>query len=155
MFGTYLKTSLWVLPWFLIPVLMLVFFKMGIDPYYIQVHGEASRVVGYIWGVYAAQSAFVSLVVSIVVNIILLLIVPALIGGANASIKHTEFFVGFFVNIAFMLALPIYFLLTFGLDRTTFGILIAMHTIMFLVTYIIAARFVSPIYKRAFWFTVN
>ncbi|GHU14489.1 hypothetical protein FACS1894161_5140 [Spirochaetia bacterium] len=155
MFGTYLKTSLWVLPWFLIPGFMYVFFIMGIDPYYIQLYGEATHVVGGLWGLFARESVFVSLIASIVVNIVLLLIVPALIGGANANIKHTEFFVGFFVNIAVMLAMPLYFFLTFGLDSKTFGILIAMHTIMFLVTYIVASRFVSPVYKRAFWFTIN
>jgi hypothetical protein len=153
MFGTYLKSSLWVLPWLLIPVACYCLFVMGIDPYYIQDYTIAERVVGYHWGQFAVESAGYSLIISIVTHIIFLLLVPALIGGAEPHSKRFEFYIGFFINIALTLFVPLYFKLNFGLDGTTFGILLVMHGFMFMVTFIAASRFVAPVYRRAFWFT--
>ncbi|MDR1363643.1 MAG: hypothetical protein LBJ35_06300 [Spirochaetaceae bacterium] len=153
MFGEYLKSSLGVLPWFLLPVACYVLFIMGIDPYYIQYYTVAERVVGFNWGIFAGESAVVSLIVAIVVNVNLLLIIPCAIGGANGEVKHFQFFLGFFTNIAISLVMPLYYKMNFGLDTTTFVILLVLHIFMFLVTFIIGSRFVSPAYKRAFWFT--
>jgi len=152
MFGTYLKSSLWVLAWFLLPVACYVFFILGIDPYYIQDLTYAEKVVGYHWGQFAAESARVSLIVALVVNFILLLIVPSIMGGADPRIKRIQFYTGFFINIAVSFCLPLYFYQTFGLDGTTFGIMIVLQVIMSLVTFIIGSRFVSPAFKKAFWF---
>jgi hypothetical protein len=152
MFGTFLKQSLWVLPWFLIPVVCYVFFIFGLDPYYIQEIGTASRVVGYRWGQFAEESARVSLIVSLVIHILLLLISPSAIGGADPRIKRIQFYVGFFINIGLSFCLPLYYFLTYGLDSTTFGIMIGLQVVMNLVTFIIGSRFVSPAFKRAFWF---
>jgi hypothetical protein len=159
MFGTYFKTSLWVLPWFLLPVICYVFFIFGIDPYYIQIHTIASKVVylnfpelNYRWGTFAEQSVRISLIVALAVNVLLLLIVPPAIGGADHRIKRIEFYIGFFINIGLSFCLPLYFFWTFGLDPTTFGIMIGLQAVMSLVTFIVGSRFVSPAYKRAFWF---
>jgi len=152
MFGTYFKTSLWALPWLLIPVACYVFFVIGIDPYYIQDNTYAEHVVGYNWGEYAEQSARVSLIVSLVVHVLLLLIVPSAIGGADPRVKRIEFYIGFFINIGLSFCLPLYFFWTFGLDGTTFGIMIGLQTLMSLVTFIVGSRFVAPAYRRAFWF---
>jgi len=152
MFGTYLKSSLWVLPWFLIPVLCYVFFVMGIDPYYIHDYSWAERVVGNHWGQFAEESARVSLIVSLVIHVLLLLIGPSAIGGADPRIKRIQFYIGFFINIGLSFCLPLYYFLNFGLDGTTFGIMIGLQVIMSLVTFIIGSRFVSPAFKRAFWF---
>jgi hypothetical protein len=126
---------------------------MGIDPYYIQDYTVAERVTGYHWGEFALESARISLLVSLAAHVIFLLLVPALIGGADPHSKRFEFYVGFFINIALAICVPLYYKLTFGLDGTTFGILLVMHAIMFVVTFIIASRFVAPVYRRAFWFT--
>jgi hypothetical protein len=152
MFGTYLKSSLWVLPWLLIPVACYVFFVLGIDPYYIRDYSYAERVVGTRWGQFAEESARVSLIVALAVHVLLLLIGPAAIGGADHRIKRIQFYIGFFINIGISFCLPLYYFLSFGLDKTTFGILIAMQTLMSLVTFILGSRFVAPAYKRAFWF---
>jgi len=152
MFGMFLKSSLWVLPWLLLPVVCYVFFIIGIDPYYIQDYSTAERLAGFHWGSFAEESARVSLIVALIVHILLLLIVPAAIGGADYRIKRIQFYIGFFINIALSFCLPLYYFLHFGLDGTTFGILIGMQTIMSLVTFIVGSRFVAPAYKRAFWF---
>jgi hypothetical protein len=153
MFGTYLKSSLWVLPWLLIPVACFCLFVMGIDPYYIQDYAWAERVIGNRWGEFAEESARISLIISVVAHIVFLLLVPALIGGADPHSKRFEFYIGFFINIALAMFVPLYFKLTFGLDGTTFGILLVMHMFMFVVTFIVASRFVAPVYRCAFWFT--
>jgi hypothetical protein len=153
MFGTYLKSSLWVLPWLLIPVACYCLFIMGIDPYFIQDYTIAENVVDFHWGQFAVESVKYSLIISITTHIIFLLLVPALIGGADPHNKRFEFYIGFFINIALTMSLPIYFKQTFGLDGATFGILLVLHTFMFVVTFIIASRFVATVYRRAFWFT--
>jgi hypothetical protein len=152
MFGHHIKASLWVFAWLLVPVACFCFFVLGIDPYYIQENTVAERVVGYMWGQFAEESMRFSLIVSIVSHIIFLLLVPALIGGTDPRNKCAEFYVGFFINIALTMCLPLYFKFNFGLDGTTFGILLVIHTFMFVVTFIVASRFVSPAYRRAFWF---
>jgi len=152
MFGTFIKQSLWVLPWFLLPVACYVFFILGLDPYYIREYSYAENVVGNYWGPYAAQSARVSFLVSLAVNILLLLIVPSIMGGADPRIKRIQFYTAFFINIAVSFCLPLYYFMTFGLDGTTFGIMIVLQVIMSLVTFIIGSRFVSPAFKKAFWF---
>jgi hypothetical protein len=153
MFGTYLKGSLWVLPWLLIPVACFILFVLGIDPYYIELYGFAEKVVGNSWSRFAFESALFSLILSLAAHIVLLLIVPCAIGGADPNIKHFQFFIGFFANLALSLIVPVYYFLSFGLDNVTFGILIGMHFLMFLAVFIIGSRFVSPVFKRAFWFT--
>jgi hypothetical protein len=153
MFGDYFKSSLGVLPWLLLPVVCYIFFIVGIDPYYIQYNTIAERILGLHWGAFAAESVLVSLIVALAVNVILLLIIPCAIGGANPRAKHFQFLLGFFINIAASLALPLYFKQTYGLDVQTFVILIILHIVMFLVTFIIGSRFVSGVYRRAFWFT--
>jgi hypothetical protein len=152
MFGTYLKSSLWVLPWLLIPVACYVFFIMGLDPYYIQDYAWAERVVGNHWGQFAEESARVSLLVALAVHVLLLLIGPSAIGGADPRIKRIQFYIGFFINIALSFCLPLYYFLNFGLDGTTFGVLIGMQTVMNLVTFIVGSRFVAPAFRKAFWF---
>jgi hypothetical protein len=152
MFGTYFRSSLWVLPWLLIPVACYAFFVMGLDPYYIHDYTWAERVVGNNWGIFAEESARVSLIVSLTVHVLLLLIGPSAIGGADPRIKRIQFYIGFFINIALSFCLPLYYFLNFGLDGTTFGILIGMQTAMSLITFIIGSRFVAPAFKRAFWF---
>jgi hypothetical protein len=153
MFGDYLKSSLGVLPWFLLPIACYIFFIVGIDPYYIQYNTIAIRVDGLHWGAFAAESVLASLIVALVANVILLLIIPCAIGGGNANIKHFQFFLGFFTNIVISLGLPLYYKLTYGLDVQTLVILIVMHLVMLPVTFIIGSRFVSGVYRRAFWFT--
>jgi len=152
MFGTFLKQSLWVLPWFLIPVACYVFFVIGLDPYYIREYSWAERVTGNHWGRFAEESARVSLIVSLVIHVLLLLIGPSAIGGADPRIKRIQFYAGFFINIALSLCLPLYYFLNFGLDGATFGIMICLQLVMSLATFIIGSRFVSPAYKKAFWF---
>jgi len=152
MFGTFLKSSLWVLPFLLIPVVCYVFFIMGLDPYYIQEYSWAERVVGNHWGKFAEESVRVSLIVSLAIHVFLLLIGPSAIGGADPRIKRIQFYIGFFVNLAISFFLPLYYFLSFGLDGATFGILIGMQLIMNLVTFLLGSRFVAPAYRRAFWF---
>jgi hypothetical protein len=155
MFGTFLKHSLGVLPWLLLPVACYIAFILGVDPYYIQVYGWAERVVpNNSWGEFAQESALVSLIVSFISHISLLLIVPCAIGGVNTSIKHFQFFLGFFANIALSALLPVYFQMNYGLDTGTFVVLLVLHTITFLATYIIGSRFVAKEFRRAFWFTL-
>ncbi|GMO17286.1 MAG: hypothetical protein Pg6A_03610 [Termitinemataceae bacterium] len=153
MFGTYLKQSLGVLPWLLIPIACCVLFVLGLDPYYVQEYGFAERVVGNLWGEFASQSAYVTLAIALAVNINLLLVIPCTIGGADGTAKHFQFFLGFFSSIALSFCIPLYFKMAYGLDTGTFGILIVLDLLSFLVTFIVGSRFVSPTYRKAFWFT--
>jgi hypothetical protein len=153
MFRTCLKGSLGVLPWLLIPAVVFALFIMGIDPYYIQVHTIAQKVVGYRWGVFAYESLLFSAILALVVHVAFALVIPCAIGATDSNIKRFQFFLGFFINLAISLIVPIYYFYTFGLDGETCGVLIVLHFIMFLATFIISSRFVSPIFRRAFWFT--
>ncbi|GMO52816.1 MAG: hypothetical protein Pg6C_19070 [Treponemataceae bacterium] len=153
MFGTYLRQSAGVLPWLLIPIACCVLFALGLDPYYVQEYGTAERVVGGLWGERASQSAYVTLAIALAVNTNLLLVIPCAIGGADGSVKHFQFFLGFFTSIALSFVIPLYFKMAYGLDAGTFGILIALDLFSFLVTFIVGSRFVSAAYRRAFWFT--
>jgi hypothetical protein len=152
MFGTYLKQSLGVLPLLLIPVGCCILFILGIDPYYVQEYGYAERVVGGLWGIFASESAWVTLAIALAANIGLLLVIPCAIGGADGATKHFQFFLGFFTSVALSLVVPLYFKMAYGLDPGTFGILIALDLLSFLVTFIAGSRFVSPAYRNAFWF---
>jgi len=152
MFLTYLISSLWVLPWLLMPVLGYVVFIIGIDPYYIQVYSWAERIAGNQWGQFAEVSARTSMIAALVINFLLLLIVPSAIGGADHRNKRIQFYVGFFINIALSVCLPLYYFLKYGLNSPTFGIMIGLQTFMSLVTFLVGSRFVSPAYRRAFWF---
>jgi hypothetical protein len=105
----------------------------------------------YRW-LYASDCFALSTIIAIIVNFVFLLVIPCALGGFDSGKKRFEFYLGFFMNLAGLITLPLVYYLFYELDTTTFVILIALHTISFPATYIIGSRFVSPAYKKAFWF---
>jgi hypothetical protein len=92
------------------------------------------------------------LITALVVNPILLLILPALFGGLDPRKKRAQFYTGFFVNLILMFAIPISQFFMFQLDGLTITLLIGIHALCLPVPFILGALFVSPAYRRAFWF---
>jgi hypothetical protein len=112
---------------------------------------EESEIVVYRW-LYSSECFGLSTIIAIIANFVFLLVIPCAIGGYNVGKKRSEFYLGFFINLAGLITLPLVYYLFYELDPTTFAILIALHAISFMATYIIGSRFVSPAYKKAFWF---
>ena len=105
----------------------------------------------YRW-TYSNECFGVSTALAIISNMLFLLIFPCALGGFDAGIKRGQYYLGFFINLAALIAMPVIYFLVYELDHTTFIILLALHTVSFMGTYIVGSRFVSPAYRKAFWF---
>jgi hypothetical protein len=105
----------------------------------------------YRW-TYSNECFNISTAAAILMNFLFLLIVPCAFGGFDPGIKRGQFYLGFFLQLAALVALPLTYFLVYELDNTTLVILLGLHAVSFAGTYIIGSRFVSPAYRRAFWF---
>jgi hypothetical protein len=90
--------------------------------------------------------------IAFLVNLLFLIIIPCAIGGTNPVAKRTEFYMGFFITLAFSLAVPFFWQNWFVFDPKTFSILLTHCVIGFLVTFILGSLFVSKAYAGSFWF---
>jgi len=172
MFGTYFKQSLLTLPFIvIIPMVVCVVYIWKIDPYGSIIIGgiDTVEVTDNMWEMettneesflgfsYSNHESFkrvkISMLIAVLCNILFLLIVPCLFGGAVSRKKRAQFYLGFFVNIALSILLPIYFIMAFLLaNNTQLFVLIALHLAGFVLPFVLGALFVSPAYSRAFWF---
>jgi len=156
MFGTFFKASLKALPiLILFPILALVIFAWGVDNY---LASEGTVYVGNTsWDKYDGEGEGLlwmirSMIIAIISNFIFLMIIPPLFGGIKASTKQKQFYVGFFVNLIFMLLIPIFLHSQYVFNGLLLGIEVVLHTLSFLFPFILGARFVAPAYRRGFWF---
>lgn len=101
---------------------------------------------------YSNECFNLSTAFAILSNLLFLLILPCALGGFNPGIKRAQFYLGFFIQLSALVMTPVVYFLVYGLDHTTFIILLALHALSFMGTYIIGSRFVSPAYRKAFWF---
>jgi hypothetical protein len=101
---------------------------------------------------YSNECFGISTAAAIITGIVFLLVIPCALGGYDPGIKRGQFYLGFFIHLAVFVALPLVYFLVYKLDHTTFIILLALHAVSFMGSYIIGSRFVSPAYKKAFWF---
>jgi hypothetical protein len=101
---------------------------------------------------YYAECFGISTIIAIIINFLFVMIIPCALGGYNKNAKRGQFYLGFFINLAALVALPTVYLLIYKLDYTTYAILLGMHLLAFMGTFIPSSRFVSPAYKKAFWF---
>jgi hypothetical protein len=151
MFGTYLKQSLWTLPFIvLFPIVSFVLYVFVIEPYYIQY-----AMVGDEWLDVGQNFLLFNIGLAVFANLLFLLIIPAIPGadgGHNTSKKRAQFYIGLFANFGLMLIIPIIPVGRSVIDGVTFAILIALDALAFLIPFILGASFVSPAYRRAFWF---
>ena len=165
MFGTFFKTSLKALPF--IVLVPLVTFTL----YALVIHGliEEYLEVNRIWLDFGRFFIMRDMIIAIVVNLIFLIFIPCALGGLSPAAKRLQFYIGFFCNLALSLVFPIilcywytwvqdgisdtgYISYIIRVDNATFAIIVALHAIMFIVTFIFGARFVAPAYAKAFWF---
>jgi hypothetical protein len=147
MFGTYLKQSLWTLPFIvLFPVGSYVLSRFLFEKYL------WSAMVNDLFIDFYLDHGRLGFIVALVINPLLLLILPALFGGLDPRKKRAQFYTGFFVNLTLMFVIPIFLFFMFQLDGLTITLLIGLHALYFLVPFVLGALFVSPAYRRAFWF---
>jgi hypothetical protein len=117
------------------------------DDFFSESDGSVTK---YRWEYYKECFAL-SAVLAIIIGFLLLLIIPCA-SGFNAGLKKFQFYLGFFIHIAFFVGMPVIFYLFYELDTTTLVILLGMHALLYLGTFLPGARFVSPSYRKAFWF---
>jgi hypothetical protein len=196
MFGTNFKSSIFVLPWLLLPLVVLAFFVVFVDPWIQEngisncptsgqdggqpgsdgegelVYNEESvsddfgldidldefplldeivsrRGVGW---EFSRECFLSSTIIAVIVNFLFLLVIPCALGGFDGGKKRFEFYLGFFIILACLITLPLVYYLFYELDNTTFVIFLGLHLFGFMATYITGSRFVSPAYRKAFWF---
>ena len=151
MFFTFFKSSVKALPVLvLVPILMFTLFALVVDGF---MSDQGLILAEPEW--YSDGLTWIGTVmaISVLVNFILLMIIPAAIGGLNARSKQVQFYLGFFINLALMLLIPVIAHMIYMFNGLTLGILIALCSLGFLVTFIVGSRFVAPAYVRAFWFS--
>jgi hypothetical protein len=107
-------------------------------------------VTAYRWKYYSECFAL-SAVLAVIIGFLFLLIIPCA-SGFNAGVKKFQFYLGFFIHLALIVGMPVIYYLFYELDHTTLIILLGMHTLLYLGTFLPGARFVSPSYRKAFWF---
>jgi hypothetical protein len=101
---------------------------------------------------YYAECFGISTVIAIIINFLFVMIIPCALGGYNKAAKRGQFYLGFFINLAVLVGLPTTYFLVYELDHTTYIILLGTHFLSCMGTFIPSSRFVSPAYKKAFWF---
>jgi hypothetical protein len=156
MFGTYFKSSLKALPALVLsPILAFVLFAFAVDGYL----SEEGYIIAdnILWfkeyGGEGLSWMIAAMIIAIIVNFMLLMIIPAAIGGIDSGAKQKQFYLGFFINLAIMLLIPIFAHTYYAFNGLTLGILIGLCVLYFLIPFLVGARLVAPAYVRAFWFS--
>ncbi|MDR0553441.1 MAG: hypothetical protein LBG76_01390 [Treponema sp.] len=148
MFGTFLKQSVKTLPFVvLFPLVSYVLSRFLFEDY---LYGSA---VNDLFIGFYLNYGMIGFIIALVINPVLLLFLPALAGGLDPAKKRGQFYTGFFADITLMLLIPIILFFMFALDGLTITLLIGLHALCFPVPFVMGALFVSPAYRRAFWFT--
>jgi hypothetical protein len=104
----------------------------------------------YRWKYYRAR--FIeSTIFAVIINFLFLLIIPCA-SSYNADRKKRQFRLGFFIHFAAFAGIPFIYYLVYELDHTTLIILLGLHVPLYMGTFLPGARYVSPSYRKAFWF---
>jgi hypothetical protein len=155
MFAEYFKSSIKSLPFLLLPVLAFIIFVFVVDARMVE---QGSIIVedgrwlrheggeGFFW-------MRTGMIIAILVNFLLLMVVPA-IGRRrlDSGVKQRQFYIGFFVNLALALIIPIFIHASFRFSGLTLVILLGLFLLKFLAPFVAGAMFTAPAYRRAFWF---
>jgi hypothetical protein len=151
----YFTHSLLALLWLLLPVLAMAFCHglVNIDaPLFLDPISE-SQFLGEYWDTVESMWVLISMITAIAVNLLFLIIIPCLFGGMNGNAKHKQFLAGFIANLISGIGLPLFYYFVYGLDNATmWAELFPLHLVAFPVTFIAGSRFVTPAYRKAFWF---
>jgi hypothetical protein len=154
-FFTYLKQSLLALVWLLLPVLAMAFCHGLVNieaPLFLDPISE-SQFFGEYWDTVESMWIVLSMIAAIAVNLLFLIIIPCLFGGMDAGVKRRQFLAGFVANLILGTSLPLFYYFVYGLDNVTmWAELFPLHLIAFPVTFIAGSRFVSPAFRKGFWF---
>jgi hypothetical protein len=108
------------------------------------------NVTVYRWKYYSECFAL-STGLAVIISFLFLLIIPC-VSGFGVGVKKFQFYLGFFIHLAFIVGMPVIYYLFYELDTTTLAILLGLHTLLYFGTFLPGARFVSPSYRKAFWF---
>jgi hypothetical protein len=156
-FLTYLKRSLGALAWLLLPVAAMLFCHALVSieaPLWWDPISE-SQFLGEYWDAEGVEGFWIMIsgIAACSANLLFLIIIPSLFGGMDAVIKRKQFWAGLIADSILGLGLAFFYFFVYGLDNLTmWAALFPLHLVAFPVTLIIGSRFVTPAYKKAFWF---
>jgi len=156
-FFTYLKRSWIALALLLLPPFAMLFCHALVNaeaPLWWDPISE-SQFFGKYWDDEGVENFWIMIsgIAGFGANALLLIIIPSIFGGMDAKIKRNQFRVGLIANGIAGIGLSFFYFFVYGLDNLTmWGALLPLHLIAFPVTLIIGSRFVTPAYKKAFWF---
>jgi hypothetical protein len=157
MFFSHLRHSLIALAWLLLPVAAMLFCHA-------LVNGEAplwwdpiseSQFGGEYWDDEGVENFWILIsgIAAFGLNLLFLIIIPAIFGGMDATVRRKQFLTGLITNAIAGIGLAFFYFFVYGLDNLTmWAALFPLHLLAFPVTLIVGSRFVTPAYKRAFWF---
>jgi hypothetical protein len=157
MFLTYLKRSLIALVWLLLPAAAMLFCHALVnteaslwwDPI------SESQFGGNYWDDEGVENFWILIsgIAAFGVNLLFLIIIPSLFGGMDAAVKRKQFLAGLAANVIAGIGFAFFYFFVYGLDNLTmWAALFPLHLLAFPGTLIIGSRFVTPAYKKAFWF---
>jgi hypothetical protein len=156
-FFTYFKRSLLALVWLLLPFAAMLFCHALVNaeaPLWWDPISE-SQFLGEYWDDVGVEffCLLISGLTAVAVNLLFLIIIPCSFGGQAAVPKRKQFFAGFITNLILGIGFAFFYYVIYGLDNMTmWAALFPLHLVAFPVTFIAGSRFVTPAYKRAFWF---
>lgn len=159
MFGTFFKASLKALPVLvLLPIIAFTVFLFLIDGHFAATGAMLSMESAWLnvnFGGGGAGLAWMRTVmlITMLVNFVLLMIIPSAIGGLDPGAKQKQFYLGFFLNLAIMLLIPIVAHTRFVFNGSLLGALIGLCALSSLVPFVVGSRLVAPAYIRPFWFS--
>lgn len=157
MFLTYFKRSLIALVWLLLPAAAMLFCHALVNveaPLWWDPLSE-SQFLGEYWDGGGVENFWIMIsgIAAFGANALFLIIIPSAFGGMDSVIKHKQFMAGFITNLILGIGFPFFYFFVYGLDNLTmWAALFPLHLLAFPVTLIVGSRFVTPAYRRAFWF---
>jgi hypothetical protein len=156
-FLTYLKRSLVALAWLLLPLAAMLFCHALVNaeaPLWWDPISE-SQFLGSYWDDAGVESFWIrtSGIAAFAANLLFLILIPALFGGMDAPVKRKQFRSALIAEAVLGIGLAFFYYFVYGLDNLTmWAALFPLHLVAFPATLVIGSRFVTPAYKRAFWF---
>jgi len=156
-FLTYIKRSLIALAWLLLPIVAMLFCHALVNaeaPLWWDPISE-SQFFGKYWDDEGVENFWIMIsgIAAFGANTFFLIIIPSMFGGMDAIVKRKQFKAGLIANFIAGIGFSFFYFFVYGLDNLTmWAALFPLHIIAFPVTLIIGSRFVTPAYKKAFWF---
>jgi hypothetical protein len=145
------------LAWLLLPIAAMLFCHALVNveaPLWWDPISE-SQFLGEYWDDEGVENFWIMIsgIVACGINALFLIIIPSVFGGMDAAVKRKQFLTGLIVNLIAGIGFSFFYYFMYGLDNLTmWAALFPLHLIAFPITLIIGSRFVTPAYKKAFWF---